>query len=158
MSFRLMMIVGALLAGVTLPATAEAASMRTTTDLNMRASPGGSRITVIPGGAWVEVIGYSGGWCRVAWAGYDGWASCRYLASAVPDGRYYYPDPEPSFGFYFGAPRTQFFFGFDRDRRYQRYDRSPRYRHYRDGYRSHYRDRDGERLRYRGHERPPIGH
>jgi uncharacterized protein YraI len=122
MSPRLLMIVGALIAGLMLPASAEAALMRATTDLNMRATPGGSRITVIPGGAWVDVSGYSGGWCRVAWAGYYGWSSCRYLAGYAPPTRYVYPSP--GVGIYLGFPLRPWIFDYDRDYR-PRYRREP---------------------------------
>jgi len=127
MSPRLMMIIGAFIAGLMLPASAEAALMRATTDLNMRATPGGSRIAVIPGGAWVDVTGYAGGWCRVAWAGYYGWSSCRYLAGYAPTPRYVYPSP--GIGVYLGFPGPWIF---RRDYDYRPYYRSrqPKYRDY----------------------------
>jgi uncharacterized protein YraI len=115
MSPRLLIVIGALIAGLMLPASAEAALMRATTDLNMRTTPGGSRIAVIPGGAWVDVTGYSGGWCRVAWAGYYGWSSCRYLAGYAPTPRYVYP--EPRVGIYLGFPLRPWIFDYDRDYR-----------------------------------------
>ena len=51
------------------------------TDLNMRTGPGTEYgvVTVIPGGATVDVAGCGGGWCDVAWAGYSGYASAGYL-------------------------------------------------------------------------------
>lgn len=55
-----------------------------TTDLNLRTGPGSgyARITAMPDGAIVDVSGCVRGynWCRVHWAGYDGWASSNYLA------------------------------------------------------------------------------
>lgn len=133
MSPRLTITIGALIAGLMLPAAAEAAPARTVTDLNLRTGPGVGygRITVIPGGGWVEVLGSSGGWCHVEWAGYGGWASCRYLAAAAPPPRYAYPRPD--IGLYFGFGLRPWIFEFDRDRHYRphyrvpRYDRPPRY-------------------------------
>jgi uncharacterized protein YraI len=55
----------------------------TETDLNMRTGPGTEYgvVTVIPGGATVDVGGCGGGWCDVAWNGFDGFASASYLDS-----------------------------------------------------------------------------
>jgi hypothetical protein len=60
---------------------AAAATGYTEADLNMRTGPGTGYpvITAIPGGSPVEVIDCRGGWCRVAWAGYDGYSSRAYL-------------------------------------------------------------------------------
>lgn len=50
--------------------------------LNLRTGPSTSYevLTVMPGGAVVEVVsGPSGGWCQVTWQGQTGWASGYYL-------------------------------------------------------------------------------
>ncbi|MDP2620708.1 MAG: SH3 domain-containing protein [Hyphomicrobiales bacterium] len=126
MSPPAMMIIAAFIAGLMLPASADAASMRVTTGLNLRTGPGASyaRITVIPGGGWVDLIGRSGNWCDVSWAGYRGWVACRYLA-----GGYYYPDRSPRvfFDFFLGP----WIFDHDRDRHYRPHYRVPPRRDYR---------------------------
>lgn len=67
----------------------------TETDLNMRNAPGtwGDVITVIPGGATVDVAGCSGGWCDVAWAGFQGYASASYLDAIGSSGVVVAPPP-----------------------------------------------------------------
>ena len=124
MSVRLMVAVAALIAGLMLPARAEAESLRVTAGLNLRTGPGVgyAPIMVIPGGGWVELIGYSGGWCEVEWAGYRGWVFCRYLAGVEPPG-YYYPEPAaPDLYFDFSFGR----FAFDDEREPRRAPRKPR--------------------------------
>lgn len=129
MSPRLLFIIGAFLAGVMLPASADAAAARTTTALNMRTGPstGYAVITVIPGGGRVEIIGRSGGWCHVDYRGYRGWSSCRYLGGVAYAPRYVYP--QPRVGVYLGFP-SPWIFRHDHD--YRRYHRSrrPKYRDY----------------------------
>jgi uncharacterized protein YraI len=50
-------------------------------DLNMRSGPGTNYAVVetIPGGAMVEVLGCTGSWCRVTYAGETGYAGRSYL-------------------------------------------------------------------------------
>jgi len=117
MSRRVMMMVGALIAGLMLPASAEAALGWTTTGLKLRTGPGVgyARIAVIPRGGQVEIVGYSGSWCRVEWAGRVGWVYCRYLADAAPYGGYAYAEPVPPA--YFDVPIEPWSFSRDRDRR-----------------------------------------
>lgn len=61
-----------------------AATAMVTTPLHMRTGPGTGYpvITTMPDGAVVDVRGCVRGydWCRVDWAGFDGWASANYLA------------------------------------------------------------------------------
>jgi uncharacterized protein YraI len=110
-----------LLAGMLIPAVAEAS--RATASLNMRAGPGTkyARIAVIPPGGYVHVYSCTrgGGWCRVSHRGAQGWASGRYLtgvrAAYVPH-RVYRTRPRvsiyvgpPAFGFYYGNyPRYRY--------------------------------------------------
>jgi uncharacterized protein YraI len=92
-----------------------AAAATVTNDLNLRAGPGtGYRVIgTLPAGAYVDVIGCGGGWCRVNWGGAVGFASASYLAGG--GGGYYAaapvyvaPPPVVSFGFGFGnGPRWQ---------------------------------------------------
>jgi len=149
MPARPMMMVGALFAGLMFSSGTDAEAARVTTYLNLRIGPGVgyAPITVIPGGGWVEVIGYSGGWCRVEWAGYRGWVSCRYLADLAPPGGYYYPEPDDGVFFeFFLAPRI-----FERER--HDVPRKPRRPHYRSdreegrdrAYEWHGRSGDGEK-------------
>jgi len=91
-----------------------AAAATVTNDLNLRSGPGtGYRVIgTMPAGAYVDVIGCDGSWCRVNWQGSVGYASASYLGG----GRGYYsaapvyvaPPPPVVFGFGFGnGPRWQ---------------------------------------------------
>lgn len=69
---------------LSMPAAAAAQSAGTvTTDLNMRAGPGGSYevVSVIPTGAPIEINGCvdAGTWCEVVYDGERGYASASYL-------------------------------------------------------------------------------
>ena len=58
-----------------------ASAATVTNDLNLRSGPG-TRYGVIdtmPAGAYVNVIGCGGSWCRVDWHGRVGYASSSYL-------------------------------------------------------------------------------
>ena len=76
-----------------------AAAASTTTDLNMRSGPGPEYqvVGVIPSGAPVDVLGCSGSWCQVNYAGRAGFASASYLsgdargAAMVPSAPAYGP-------------------------------------------------------------------
>ena len=59
-----------------------AAAASATTDLNLRSGPGPDyqSIAVIPAGAPVDVLGCSGSWCQVSYAGRAGFASANYLS------------------------------------------------------------------------------
>jgi uncharacterized protein YraI len=103
---------------------ASAAPALVTGDLNLRSGPGTNFgvISVLPGGATVNVLGCGGGWCRIAWrgAGGYGYASSNYLdlggpryAAAPPV--YVAPPPVFSFGFGFG-PGWRHDRGWDGDR------------------------------------------
>lgn len=88
---RTLLRTGALVVGLFgATAAAFATPALVTTDLNLRTGPGTGygRITAMPDGAIVDVTGCVRGynWCRVNWAGYDGWASSNYLA--FRSGRY----------------------------------------------------------------------
>src|ERR1051325_2191021 len=78
---RLPLIVGALAATLALPAAASGYTAYAVTDLNLRACEGTqcAALTVIPGGAAVNVIGTSNGWNYVTYAGVTGYASANYL-------------------------------------------------------------------------------
>lgn len=112
-----------------------AAPAVTETDLNMRTGPGTGYavITAIPGGATVDVVGCSGGWCEVAFAGNVGYSSRSYLAMAdrvttrttvVRPPTVYVPRstysvfPRYGYGYdYYRGPSIGFRFGVDNDRR-----------------------------------------
>jgi uncharacterized protein YraI len=98
-----------LAAGALLVSTGIASAATITNDLNLRSGPG-TRYGVIdtmPAGAYVNVIGCSGSWCRVNWHGRVGYASASYLGggggyyAAAPV--YVAPPPVVSFGFGFGT-------------------------------------------------------
>ncbi len=103
----------AIAAGAFLLSGGLAAAATVTNDLNLRSGPGtGYRVVgTMPAGAYVDVLGCSGGWCRVNWGGAVGYASASYLAggrgpayAAAPV--YVPPPPVVSFGFGFGnGPR-----------------------------------------------------
>ena len=87
---------------------ASAAPALVTGDLNLRTGPGPHYgvLTVLPGGATVNVRGCADGWCRIAWRGGYGFASSRYLDlgggpvyAAPPPRVYYAPPPVVTFGF-----------------------------------------------------------
>jgi len=63
----------------------------TTANLNLRSGPGTgySIITVMPKGAEVTVTGYSGGWAKVNYGNYSGYASNTYLALKSSGKTYY---------------------------------------------------------------------
>jgi uncharacterized protein YraI len=63
-----------------LPAQAAVA----TTDVNVRATPGGTIVGLLRTGERATIVGRSGSWCEVDRPGRDGWVACRYLAE---DGR-----------------------------------------------------------------------
>lgn len=103
----------ALSAGAFLITAGIASAATVTNDLNLRSGPGtGYRVVdTMPAGAYVDVIGCSGSWCRVNWRGRVGYASASYLgggASYAAAPVYVAPPPVVSFGFGFGnAPRWQ---------------------------------------------------
>ncbi|GGK31349.1 SH3 domain-containing protein [Salinarimonas ramus] len=119
------------------------------TDLNMRAGPGTGYgvVSVLPGGAVVDVEGCRGSWCRVHYRGREGWASARYLADAPRrgvQGRYYDDRPPvlsaPGYDYQVERPGFSFEFGIGPryDDRYERRrrvhpDRGPVTRRDRDG-------------------------
>ncbi|MEX0853668.1 MAG: SH3 domain-containing protein [Bauldia sp.] len=104
--------IAALLAGLlALPQIAEAASAgRATGSVNMRAcaSVKCGKMTVIPYGATVWIFGSTGGWYHLTYNGLTGYASGRYIVSAVgPVAR---RAPPPSFG-YCRTPSWDPFYG-----------------------------------------------
>ena len=104
MKFRtLTMTAGALLVSAGIASAATVIN-----DLNLRSGPGtGYRVVdTMPAGAYVNVIGCNGNWCRVNWHGRVGYASANYLGgggayAAAPV--YVAPPPAVSFGFGFGS-------------------------------------------------------
>ena len=70
-----------LAAGALMLSAGIASAATVTNDLNLRSGPG-TRYGVIdtmPAGAYVNVIGCGGSWCRVDWHGRVGYASASYL-------------------------------------------------------------------------------
>jgi len=131
-----------------------------TTDLNLRTGPGTgyARITAMPDGAIVDVSGCVRGydWCRVNWAGYDGWASSHYLAFRTGE---YVGRPYSTYAATIGIPLIAgaviggVIFDDDDDYYYDRHHWRPAYRHHRRIERRERRhDRRVER-RERRHER-----
>lgn len=73
---------------VAAPAEGSAAEMQAVRDVNMRAGDSTAHdvITVVPGGATVEVIGKNadGSWLQVAYHGATGWVAASFLEGTVP--------------------------------------------------------------------------
>lgn len=97
-----------LAAGALLLSAGIASAATVTNDLNLRSGPGTNYrvIDTMPGGAYVDVIGCTGNWCRVSWHGRVGYASASYLGgggayAAAPV--YVAPPPVVRFGFGFGG-------------------------------------------------------
>jgi uncharacterized protein YraI len=65
------------------PGQADAAVTRTTSHLNMRHGPGANyrRVTTIPPGQIVNVLGCTGNWCAVIWRRHQGYVNARYLST-----------------------------------------------------------------------------
>lgn len=89
-----------------------ASAATVTNDLNLRSGPGtGYRVVgTMPAGAYVDVIGCSGAWCRVNWRGVVAYASASYLSGGgggvyVEGPVYVAPPPVIGFGFGWGGPR-----------------------------------------------------
>lgn len=87
-----------------------ASAATVTNDLNLRRGPGTGYgvIDTMPAGAYVNVIGCTGNWCRVSWHGEVGYASASYLGGGAPiyaaaPPVYVAPPPVFSFGFGFGG-------------------------------------------------------
>jgi uncharacterized protein YraI len=80
-----------------------------TGSVNVRTGPGTSYgvVGVLQPGDRVDISRQSGGWCRVALSGPDGWVSCRYL-SASND----YYDDDYGRGDRYVRPNVSFSFGF----------------------------------------------
>ncbi|PPJ45460.1 SH3 domain-containing protein [Rhizobium sp. KAs_5_22] len=118
-----------------LPGLAAAANAYSTANVNMRSGPSTQYppVLVIPAGVRVDIQGCmrAANWCDVAYAGYRGWVSGRYLQTTYSQ-RQVYVDPE----YYrpLGIPTITFSIGSYWDR------------HYRD--RDFYRDRDSWRDGY----------
>jgi uncharacterized protein YraI len=82
---RFFLGLGAATAILALPAAANAYGAYVVTDLNLRACPSTQcvALTVIPGGAQVNVLASSGGWNYVTFAGVTGYAAANYIATAA---------------------------------------------------------------------------
>ena len=144
MASRLLIIIGALIAALMLPRSADAAAMRTTNALNLRYGPGVGYavITVIPARARVEVIGRSRGWCHIEYRRYRGWSSCRYLVGVAPSPRYAHPVPGVDIYPVFPTP---WIFDHDRDARPRHKPGRPKHGdHDRKRRKPYYKDRDGD--------------
>ena len=120
--------IGAAIAAA-LPGIAAAATAYSTANVNMRSGPSTRypAVIVIPAGARVNIQGcmQTANWCDVAYAGYRGWVSGRYLQTTYSQRRIYV---EPEYYRPLGIPTVTFSIGNYWDR------------HYRD--RDFYRDRD----------------
>ena len=83
MKLKIAALAGTLALVAAIPGVAEAATWwgYTTTNVNFRATPGGSVLSTIPGSARVHVIGQSGSWDQVAFGGQIGFVSATYVSS-----------------------------------------------------------------------------
>lgn len=105
---------------LSLPAQAEVA----TTNVNVRATPGGAIVDVLRAGETANIVRRSGGWCEVEKRGNDGWVACQYLADN--GGGRDRDRVEPDVSFSFSIPGFSFSVGdggFDRPGRPDRRDR-----------------------------------
>lgn len=68
---------------VAVPGVADAAVTRTTSHLNLRHGPGANyrRVTTIPPGRLVNVLGCTGNWCAVIYRRHQGYVNARYLST-----------------------------------------------------------------------------
>lgn len=80
-SFPLKTVIAAIAAVFLSAAVAKAETAVVSLDLNLRDGPGLEYpiIATMPGGSPVDVRGCHVGWCRILWAGYEGFASETYL-------------------------------------------------------------------------------
>jgi uncharacterized protein YraI len=80
MNFRPFVMAGVFAAALAAPMAAEAAAAHAVTDANLRTGPSTSyrALTVIPGGALVQIFDCSD-WCRVGYRGYSGWVSASLV-------------------------------------------------------------------------------
>jgi|SwirhirootsSR3_FD_contig_61_6635464_length_478_multi_1_in_0_out_0_1 hypothetical protein len=81
MNFRSLLAAGAFAVALAVPIAADAAVATGT--VNLRAGPGTSYSvrTVVPGGSYLRVYSCSN-WCRVSYAGIQGWVSASFVAKA----------------------------------------------------------------------------
>jgi uncharacterized protein YraI len=110
---------GLLAGALALPDMALAANGYTNGNVNMRTGPGVNypRIATIPRGAGVTIRGCvrNHRWCDVAWRGWRGWVSARYLVWT----RYRRPIYRPGYPPLWGGPIIQFRFERYHDRWYR---------------------------------------
>lgn len=137
------------------PAQAEFAN----TNVNVRATPGGTIVDVLRQGERADVVRRSGGWCEVRKSGPDGWVACRYLSGGRGGGGggggIIIDNDDADVSFSFSIPGFRFSIGdggFDRPDRPGRPDRRDRVCFYEDvrfgG--DQFCARPGERLRSLG--------
>ena len=93
---RSLAVVGGLLLGLALPASASADYATTVSAVNLRAGAGVgfARLATIPGGASVWVEFCQPLWCKVIWRKIGGWVSARYLDIG-------YEEPAPTYDDYY---------------------------------------------------------
>jgi uncharacterized protein YraI len=86
---RFLIGLGAAAATLALPAAASAYTAYATANVNLRAcgSTQCGALTVIPGGAAVNVRGTSGGWSTVTYGGITGYASAGYFSTRYAQAR-----------------------------------------------------------------------
>jgi uncharacterized protein YraI len=75
-------------------------------DLNLRSGPGtGYRvIDTMPAGSYVDVLGCTGSWCQVQFAGVTGYASASYLGGGGYAAAPVYAEPPIYSGPYYAGP------------------------------------------------------
>jgi uncharacterized protein YraI len=97
-TLRPLLIVGGLLLGLALPASADAYYAATEGAVALRAGPGAQfkRLAVIPRGASIWVDFCQPRWCKATWRGITGWVSAAFVT-----GRYAEPrEPYPNYGLF----------------------------------------------------------
>jgi uncharacterized protein YraI len=92
LGLRTLALIGAMLVGIALPATADAWYSRTEGAVSLRTGPGVNykRIATIPAGARIWVDSCQPRWCRVAWHGLHGFVAASYVAGRLVERPPYY--------------------------------------------------------------------
>jgi hypothetical protein len=108
LGFRSIAVIGGLILGLALPASADAWYSKTEGSVSLRIGPGVNykRIATIPAGATIWVDWCKLRWCSVAWKGLHGFVAASYVAGwGVQPRAYYYGHPGYWWLFYHDHPR-----------------------------------------------------
>jgi uncharacterized protein YraI len=82
---RMNLFAGGMVVAMGLAMASPAAAAVANTNVNVRATPGGTVVDVLQRGEQANIVGRSGGWCQVTKSGPDGWVACQYLSNGGYD-------------------------------------------------------------------------